>query len=403
MSLSSWRATLRIARRDALRAKGRSALIIAMIALPIVGVTGADIVARSSHLSAQETSTRLMGTADAYVSTSFQPGWRLEQAPNPSAGSTRILSQSGPKPVPTAEETARAAEPLDQLVKEALPAGARLLPVEAPTGYALTSTKYGQGSTQTWGMDLSDPLTSGIVTLRQGSWPSAPYDVAATPGFLAASGLQVGQSTTLVGTTQPLKITSSVEYPGDLGVSRLVGPARRAERTPRLGGGRAHQRAGARVARLPGHPAGAHRVQLGAGAEPPTPTASRWPRAPCSTDPPADGAVPLYADSPFSRSSAAGTALRSATIAATAAGMALLEIVLLAGPAFAVGARRSRRQLGLIAAAGGNREHIRAVVLAGGVVLGVRRCAGRRGAGGADVALAGPGAGAAGRQARSGT
>ena len=57
MSFSAWRAALRIARRDALRATGRSALIVAMIALPVVGVTGADIVARSTQLSPQERAT----------------------------------------------------------------------------------------------------------------------------------------------------------------------------------------------------------------------------------------------------------------------------------------------------------------------------------------------------------
>jgi putative ABC transport system permease protein len=52
-------------------------------------------------------------------------------------------------------------------------------------------------------------------------------------------------------------------------------------------------------------------------------------------------------------------------------GLALLEIVLLAGPAFAVGARRRRRQLALIAANGGTPAHIRRIVLGDGVVLGL--------------------------------
>jgi len=51
-------------------------------------------------------------------------------------------------------------------------------------------------------------------------------------------------------------------------------------------------------------------------------------------------------------------------------GLALLEIVLLAGPAFAVGARRRRRDLALVAATGGTQAHLRRIVLADGVVLG---------------------------------
>ena len=50
--------------------------------------------------------------------------------------------------------------------------------------------------------------------------------------------------------------------------------------------------------------------------------------------------------------------------------MALLEVVLLAGPAFAVGARRQQRALALMAASGAEPPHLRRVVMAGGVVLG---------------------------------
>lgn len=371
MSISAWRAVLRLARRDALRAKGRSALIVAMVALPVVGVTAADVVARSTQLSPQVSATRLMGTSDAYVST-VQAGWRLEQAPDPAAAPARVLSQNGPTPTPTGQEAARAGEPLEQLVKEALPPGARLLPVEAFPSYATTSTAYGQGRVQIRGMDLADPLTRGITTLREGSWPSAPYEVAATTGFLAESGLHVGQSTTLLGTTQPLKITSAVEYPGDLGVARLVG--RPGELSgllaSRLDHGGEGEQASVRGAHdflvsLPEH-TGFSWEQVQRANSYGFTVASRAVLA----DPPPSGAVPLYRSDPRSRAEADTAALKSSTIVATVVGMALLEIVLLAGPAFAVGARRSRRQLGLIAAGGGNRAQIRGVVLAGGVVLG---------------------------------
>ena len=59
----------------------------------------------------------------------------------------------------------------------------------------------------------------------------------------------------------------------------------------------------------------------------------------------------------------------STTIAAGVV-LAVLETVLLAGPAFAVGLRRRRRELALIAAQGGSGAHLRAIVLADGLVLG---------------------------------
>ncbi|MCW2777840.1 MAG: transporter permease, partial [Frankiales bacterium] len=51
--------------------------------------------------------------------------------------------------------------------------------------------------------------------------------------------------------------------------------------------------------------------------------------------------------------------------------IAVLEVVLLAGPAFAVGARRQRRALALLAAGGGEPRHVRRVVLAQGLLVGV--------------------------------
>ena len=50
--------------------------------------------------------------------------------------------------------------------------------------------------------------------------------------------------------------------------------------------------------------------------------------------------------------------------------MVLLEVVLLAGPAFAVGARRQARSLALMSAAGATPQQTRRVVLASAVVLG---------------------------------
>jgi putative ABC transport system permease protein len=62
---------------------------------------------------------------------------------------------------------------------------------------------------------------------------------------------------------------------------------------------------------------------------------------------------------------------REFAVGSLIAGLALLEVVLLAGPAFAVSARRRQRQLALVAANGGTPAHVRRIVLADGVVLGV--------------------------------
>ena len=57
--------------------------------------------------------------------------------------------------------------------------------------------------------------------------------------------------------------------------------------------------------------------------------------------------------------------------------MALIEVVLLAGPAFAVSARKQQRSLALMAATGGTPKQSRRVIVAGAVVLGQRGRSGR--------------------------
>ncbi|KJS51201.1 hypothetical protein VM98_38445, partial [Streptomyces rubellomurinus subsp. indigoferus] len=63
MKVAARPVALRMARRNALRAKRRSALIVAMSALPVLGVTGADIVHRGGELTPAERVERVVGGA----------------------------------------------------------------------------------------------------------------------------------------------------------------------------------------------------------------------------------------------------------------------------------------------------------------------------------------------------
>ncbi len=66
-----------------------------------------------------------------------------------------------------------------------------------------------------------------------------------------------------------------------------------------------------------------------------------------------------------------GVGLDSFGFVLAVGGLVLIEIILLIGPAFAVGAKRSARALALVAASGGEPADLRRIVLAGGVVAGV--------------------------------
>ncbi len=66
-----------------------------------------------------------------------------------------------------------------------------------------------------------------------------------------------------------------------------------------------------------------------------------------------------------------GVGLLTGGIVLGVGALGIVEGMLLIGPAFAVGAARSRRQLALLASAGGDRKAMRRVVLANGVLLGL--------------------------------
>ncbi len=77
-----WRLPLRMARRDAVRARGRSLLVLAMIALPVLAVTAADVVLQTQSVSGVESLDRRLGSADALVSTQPEVA-QVAQAPDP--------------------------------------------------------------------------------------------------------------------------------------------------------------------------------------------------------------------------------------------------------------------------------------------------------------------------------
>ncbi|MCX5210920.1 FtsX-like permease family protein [Kitasatospora sp. NBC_00240] len=371
MKLTAWRVALRIARRDALRAKGRSALVVAMVALPVLGVAGADIVFRSSQLDPVEQVVRTMGRADAEIRLSGA-GTTVLQAPDPRDGSSSDGPEQGKQP--TAEQK-RSLETLPAtLVRELLPAGSTLIPVtEGP--FTSTTSAEGLLQVQTGEADLADPVWRGRVTVLEGRVPAASHEIAATRDFLDRAHLKIGDRTSPRGLEQtPYTITAAVEYPGELHSAVLIGrPGELVAPLAAVPGTRQNTRSGAV------EPDQHWLVKLPQGA------VLDWPKVmelnkygftaasrSVLLDQPPRSEVPYYVELDRRGAGSGNYFDRTAVvILATVAGMALLEIVLLAGPAFAVGARRSRRQLGLLAAGGGERAHIRSVVLGGGVVLGV--------------------------------
>lgn len=351
----SWRAAIRIARRDAWRSKGRSFLVLSMIALPIVGVSAADLTVRSSELSTEQRLERSLGAADGRLSDPGMGGEPIMQSPD--GTNYNPVADFSDKPWPDGKTD----------LAKALPAGAKTL--TDTTGSAKLRTTHGLLHTEIRELKATDPMAEGILDVVDGRLPQKADEVAATTHFLENSGLKVGSAVTARGFDRPYRIVGSYELPNSLDTDQvnalpgaMLAPL---DKALKAGGFSGTSPSTTILATVSGgftwnivKDINAKGVKVDSRA--------------VALNPPADSEVPLFQQEGWGNFEAS-TAAKAAALAAvgTVVGLAMLEICLLAGPAFAVGARRSRRQLGLVGANGGDRRHIRAIVLGGGLVIGV--------------------------------
>ncbi|KIF75583.1 membrane protein, partial [Streptomyces sp. 150FB] len=351
----SWRAAIRIARRDAWRFKGRSFLVLAMIALPILGVSAMDLTIRTSELTASESLDRDLGRADAKFTDPGLGGVPILQNPDNTQYTPVKDYDNEPWPDGKADVT------------KAIPVGSRVL--TDTTGNGKLRTKHGLLNTRIHELKAADPMAKGMLRLNSGHFPEKTGEVAATTHFLETSGLRVGSKLTARSLDADYRIVGSYELPNELKADEvnalpgaLLAPLDKALKADQLPG---TDPSTVHLLTVPGHSFTWNMVQkvntFGITVD------SRTVRM----HPPAKADIPLYQKSGWSDGRSEGSDVTVLASAATVIGLAMLEICLLAGPAFAVGARRSRRQLGLVGANGGDRRHIRAIVLAGGLVIGV--------------------------------
>ena len=332
MKLTSWLTALRIARREARRAKGRSALVIAMIGLPVLALAFAAVSYDMFHLTAPEQATRALGAADAKIN--WVAAGPIQQV---SAGDG-WSSEGDLRTDPVAPEDLLAV----------LPAGSKVASVRE--GTVELRTAGGVGELNAYGIDVANPLLAGLVTLREGRGPADSREMALTEQAADRLGAHVGDVVQDADRKASWTVTGIVEFSDRLNEKVVFWPSWVPSGTS-PGDYKINQWLWA----APG-PVGQAEVQRlnKRGLVVVTRTMLTQPSAPSSGVDAQDGG-----DAPVTFSGAL-----------IVAGLAVLEVVLLAGPAFAVGARRRRRELGLVAANGGTPAHLRRIVLADGVVLG---------------------------------
>jgi putative ABC transport system permease protein len=344
--VTGWLAALRIARREARRAKGRSALVIALIGLPVLGLGFAAATYDMFRLTPQERVPREIGAADAELRWEYAGPVEQEDA----RGEILRYSPDDPE-VPPVEQRRTAPE-----VGALLPPGSTVTP--RYQGLVRLETATGTARIDWHAFDLADPLTFGLARITQGRAPDGAGEAALTATAAQRLGVEVGgrvdtgrRGYTLVG---------MVQFPGVPGAFDTF-------RTPGL----THE-----VALF--HPAGLPGDEWSVRWLVDTPRPVSWDQVQELNQ---HGVVAysrtVVLDPPPDLSGSSATSVGEGTFrtGVVVAGLAGLEIVLLAGPAFAVGARRRQRDLALVAVAGGTPAHQRRIVLADGVVLGLAAAA----------------------------
>lgn len=333
--LTSWRLALRLARRDLLKHRARAIIALVMVTLPVLGVVAADVLIQTSSVSATEGLDRRLGTVASASVEIAQGDTAVRQAPDPwSAWGSSDHTLAHPA---TFADIAAVLGP-----RAATPA--------ALGGEILARTAHGRERMRADQIAAGSRLATGLYRLVSGRWPSAPDEVVVNQAARDRG----------IGTTLRVGGAGGVETPHHI-VGTIVDATTRSQPVV--------------VAPYGAFPAGS--LLGGQGGQtwlvdgPPI----TWQQVLALnklgvlvTDRqiashPEDYPDPLQYDG--------GSGDDTAQVAALVVVMALIEVVLLAGPAFAVGARKQQRSLALLVSSGGTPRQARRVIIAGGLLLGL--------------------------------
>ncbi|HEX8870138.1 MAG TPA: FtsX-like permease family protein, partial [Lentzea sp.] len=325
--MNGWRAALRIAWREAKRSRGRTALVVALILVPVAALSFAAIVFDSTNLTPAEDASRRMGTAEALVSWPYRGP--VIQEP------TRDFA------IPMGN--AEGLDPSEERLKALLP-GTALVPVDR--GGVNLRTTAGIGRAAVRMLDLNHQLTHGMFTVLEGHAANNSTEITLSRKAMSRTGVQLGGTVT-TDDNRTFTVVGVVEDPNRLDDTTVVALPGTFDQTDRswlvttpIDWAKVKELNKSGIAVL-------SRTVL---HNPPSP-ADLYPRLGDSNEVTADVLVLI-------------------------AGLAVLEMSLLAGSALAVGARRRKRDLALLAAVGGAPSHIRRTVLADGVVVGLLAASG---------------------------
>jgi len=195
-----WRVALRLARRQVWRARGAGALVVALVALPVAGLTAAAIVWQSHLPSAQQRATLELGSNAAW----------FEALDN--ADPTRVQAVDQPWD----NDVERGADGNPTHIGGAVPGDPSGL---LPPGTELLTVVEGQSGVETSGGvgwlsavagDVWSPSFAGKYLVLEGSAPTGADQMMASPGALKRIGARIGDRVRFVDHDRALTITGTL-------------------------------------------------------------------------------------------------------------------------------------------------------------------------------------------------
>jgi putative ABC transport system permease protein len=337
------RIALRLAWRSAVQARGRSILIVALIAIPIVGLSGLATVVTSMLPTTQETIATQLGHTQAMLTVVIPADSTLTQSPNQPSYYEFAANSKG---ATHHKESDPLVAPSQYL------AGTRILSIRNTS--VTVRTAHGTGSLNAIEGEPWDRSFSGRYDRISGATPHGASEIMASPAALVRLGAHTGDTVSVVlpkaGTFTIVGMLRDRSQPANAQML-FAAPAAFDGVTPEsdLAGSQFYLPSTvvdwAMVRKI--NASGAVVLSRDVLLNPPPPGTIKIP------------AQDVYI--PWSQ----------LTLAFPLAGFALFEVALLAGAAFMVGARRQQHALATLASIGADRRLLFRVITLGGVVLGI--------------------------------
>lgn len=343
-----------LAWRDALRHKGRSLLILGLVALPVLVIGAADVMFRSTQATPQQQADAELAGSSAYL---WAPTGAVSVEQDPTASwpsiftTAQVIKYPDPGSNSDVSQEAVTVQPSERPLRPVadvlplLPPGTTVtrweqgtIPISADTAHYRTTTADL--------LDVTSPAAGNRYRLLDGVLPTRSGDIALTGPLASDLGVGIGATVSAGSPARPLTVVGTVRAGTDPTNRAVVGLPGSITGAAGYSGPRYLALSPAPISWNMVQELNSHGIQVYSRAVVLNP--------------------PYVLTEQFD--STAALSIASAVILVV---LGLTQVIFLSGPAFAIAARRMRRQLGLATAVGAGPGQVAGVVLSTGLLLGV--------------------------------